>query len=62
MTYDKYDNVAVVDGFDFWFDELTQQKKEIIDDILPEVLGSGLHEYNGIATDWRFTYTGRGYF
>jgi len=63
MTYDKYNDIAVVEGFDIWFDELTQQKKNIIvDDILPQIMGSGIHEYNGISTDGRFTYTGRGYF
>jgi hypothetical protein len=62
MTYEEHDDIAVIGGFDLWFDELTRQKQKIIDDIVPEIKGSGLHEYNGIATDWRFTYTGRGYF
>jgi len=62
MTYDKNENVAVLEAFNMWFDDLTYQQKEIMDDILPDVLGSGLHEYNGISTDWRFTYTGRGIF
>lgn len=62
MTYDKNDNIVVVESFDIWFEQLTRQQEEIIDDILPEIEASGIHEYNGIATDWRFTYTGRGYF
>ena len=44
------------------FDEITRQKEDIIDDIVPDVENSGIHEYNGISPDWRFTYTGRGFF
>jgi hypothetical protein len=62
MTYEKNENIAVAEGFGMWFDELTSTPEEIIDDILPEIEASGLHEYNGISPDWRFTYTGRGIF
>lgn len=65
MTYDKYDNIAVAEGFDIWFDELTQQKRDIIvDDILPTVLASGqhYHGFTGISTDWHHGYSGMGVF
>jgi hypothetical protein len=62
MTYDRHDDVGVIDGFDIWFDQVTQHRAEIADDSLPDIAASGLHEYNGISTDWRFTYTGRGIF
>jgi len=62
MVYNKYEDTIVATEFEVWFDELTKQKREIIDDILPDVLGSGLHEYNGIHPDWRFSHTGRAIF
>ena len=34
-------------------------------DTVPVILcdgSGGLHEYNGISTDWRFSHTGRGFF
>lgn len=63
MVYNKYENTVVTDDFELWFDELTgQNAHKIIDDILPDVLGSGYHEYNGIHPDWRFSHTGRAIF
>ena len=64
MIYGKHDDVLIGGGFEYWFDELTNKHiHTIVDDILADVLDSGgLHEYNGISTDWRFTYTGRGIF
>ena len=65
MTYDRDENIAVADGFDMWFEQLTQQKKEIIDDILPHILGSGdwgHHGYDGMGLSWHHGYDGMGVF
>jgi len=64
MVYNKYiDSTIDIIGFDNWYDKQFKRSSLLVDDILPQVANSGgLHEYSGISTDWRFTYTGRGIF
>lgn len=65
MTYDRYENIAVAEGFDIWFEQLTQNTQEIIDDILPQVIASGdwgHHGYDGKGLSWHHGYDGMGVF
>lgn len=61
MTYDRFCNQLYIDReLEEFFQ--TETPIGVLEDLVLNVSGSGLHEYNGMSTDWRFTYTGRGYF
>ena len=66
MVYNRYEDTLTIDYFEEWLEESNQTHGIALEDLLPDIYASGitegLHEYNGISTDWRFTHTGRGYF